>query len=140
VPFDIPGISPVALTTVAQSDHIAGPSSASDVEIVSLEKLKPFPKAAARKTVGRRQQRTRILTDTPVREELRLKKKNIISKPTKVVGQVRKQKKGLQKPEKVLKEKNKQKTCRKKLYSMLSRTMLSQAVIAKNKLIPLFHS
>ena len=37
----------------------------------SLEKIRPFPKAGSRKFIkGRKRQRTRILTDTPVRNEL----------------------------------------------------------------------
>jgi len=38
----------------------------------SLEAIRPFPKAGPRKTTGRRRQKTRILTDTPVRDEQRL--------------------------------------------------------------------
>lgn len=40
---------------------------------VNLESIRPFPKAGARKGSyrGRQKQRTRILTDTPVREQLR---------------------------------------------------------------------
>ena len=44
---------------------------------VSLEKLKPYPKAAARKTArGRQQQRRRILTDTHVINEIRMRQEN----------------------------------------------------------------
>lgn len=38
---------------------------------ITLQKLRPFPKAGARKsTKGRKRQKTRILTDTPVRAEI----------------------------------------------------------------------
>ena len=48
----------------------------------SLEKLKPYPKAAARKTArGRQQQRTRILTDTHVINEIRMRQENKRKKP-----------------------------------------------------------
>jgi hypothetical protein len=41
--------------------------------IVMSEQLKPLPKAVARKTAMKsRQQKTRILTDTPVRNEIQL--------------------------------------------------------------------
>jgi len=39
---------------------------------VRVEEIRPFPKAGPRKATGRRRQKTRILTDTPVREERRL--------------------------------------------------------------------
>ena len=43
--------------------------------IVMSEQLKPLPKAVARKTAMKsRQQKTRILTDTPVRNEIQLAK------------------------------------------------------------------
>jgi len=61
---------------VHQSPGQATPSTPTDIEPshsspITLEKIRPFPKAGARKsTGGRKRQKTRILTDTPVRDEM----------------------------------------------------------------------
>ena len=58
--------------------------STSVASIISPEVLKPYPKASARKkNVKSRQLKTRILTDTPVRNEIRLSKEKKILKQTK---------------------------------------------------------
>ena len=62
--------------------------SASVASIISPEVLKPYPKASARKNNDKsRQLKTRILTDTPVRNEIRL------SKEKKTLKQIKQQKK-----------------------------------------------
>jgi|SRR6218665_1261256 len=63
---------------VTEMEHTGLPSFAeSQGTLVMPEQLKPFPKAAPRKTALKsRQQKTRILTDTPVRNEIRLTKEN----------------------------------------------------------------
>ena len=58
--------------------------SASVASIISPEVLKPYPKASARKNnVKCRQLKTKIFTDTPVRNEIRLSKEKKTLKQTK---------------------------------------------------------
>ena len=75
--------------------------SASVASIISPEVLKPYPKASARKNnVKSRQLKTRILTDTPVRNEIRL------SKEKKTLKQTKQQKKVATKEKKMRETKN----------------------------------
>lgn len=57
-----------------QGQVVAGPSTSRDdqQDVVSPQVLRPFPKAGARKNTGktRRKGSTKILTDTPVKEEI----------------------------------------------------------------------
>jgi len=54
--------------------QVATTSASSSVAVVSPQEILPFPKAGPRKnTRGRQQQKTRILTDTPVRLEVGLR-------------------------------------------------------------------
>ena len=57
--------------------------SAGVASIISPEVLKPYPKASARKNVKSRQLKTRIFTDAPVRNEIRLSKEKKTLKVTK---------------------------------------------------------
>ena len=59
------------ITLVHFETSILNKVSASVVSIISPEVLKSYPKASARKNnVKSRQLKTRILTDTPVRNEI----------------------------------------------------------------------
>lgn len=74
-----PAVAADTLTDAALSSPSTAPcvtpsatAIASPTVPSSLEELLPFPKAGPRKaTNGRRRQKSRILTDTPVREEMR---------------------------------------------------------------------
>ena len=75
--------------------------SESVASIISPEVLKPYPKASARKNnVKIRQLKTRILTDSPVRNEIRL------SKEMKTLKQTKQQKKVATKEKKMRETKN----------------------------------
>ena len=75
--------------------------SESVASIISPEVLKPYPKASARKNnVKSRQLKTRILTDSPVRNEIRL------SKEMKTLKQTKQQKKVATKEKKMRETKN----------------------------------
>ena len=72
------------ITIVNIETSILNKVSTSVASIISPEVLKPYPKASARKkNVKSRQLKTRILTDTPVRNETRLSKEKKILKQTK---------------------------------------------------------
>ncbi|XP_065642579.1 uncharacterized protein LOC136074203 [Hydra vulgaris] len=72
------------ITIVNIETSILNKVSTSVASIISPEVLKPYPKASARKkNVKSRQLKTRILTDTPVRNEIRLSKEKKILKQTK---------------------------------------------------------
>ena len=71
----------------------------------SLEKLKPYPKAAARKTArGRQQQCTRILTDSHVINEICMRQEN--KKKSQPVQETNKKKHRLQKSTSLIKQKS----------------------------------
>lgn len=55
----------------AGGTNVNSVSCSTPTVIVTPEDILPFPKAPPRKNTSRRQQKTRILTDTPVRQELR---------------------------------------------------------------------
>ncbi|XP_065653122.1 uncharacterized protein LOC136080428 [Hydra vulgaris] len=72
------------ITIVNIETSILNKVSTSVASIISPEVLKPYPKASARKkNVKSRQLKTRILTDTSVRNEIRLSKEKKILKQTK---------------------------------------------------------
>ncbi|XP_065652823.1 uncharacterized protein LOC136080140 [Hydra vulgaris] len=72
------------ITIVNIETSILNKVSTSVASIISPEVLKLYPKAFARKkNVKSRQLKTRILTDTPVRNEIRLSKEKKILKQTK---------------------------------------------------------
>ena len=72
------------ITIVHVETSILNKVSARVASIISPEVLKPYPKASSRKNnVKRRQLKTRILTDTPIRNEIRLTKEKKTQKQTK---------------------------------------------------------
>ncbi|ESN96406.1 hypothetical protein HELRODRAFT_163467 [Helobdella robusta] len=76
---------------MAVANNITCPSSWSMKK--TAEVLKPFPKASARKKLFRnRQQKTRILTDTPVKHEIFLAKEKSVNKKKRTSDTVKKTK------------------------------------------------